>query len=67
MPVATPPNLADELGVAPKDMLALRGIVRGVMLDSDTLTGTVKYQVPVGEINPVSVALPPGFEPGFKP
>lgn len=62
-------NLAEELSKAPKDMLklALRGIVRRVVLDPDTLTGTVEYQVPVGDINPVRVALPPGFEPGFKP
>jgi hypothetical protein len=47
--------------------LALRGIVRSVVLDPDTLAGTVEYQVPIGDLNPVEMALPPGFEPGFKP
>lgn len=48
---------------------ALRGLVRRVVLDPDTLTGEIEYQVAMGngDLNPVSLALLPGFEPGFKP
>lgn len=62
-------TLAESLRRAPRDMLklALRGIVKRVVLDPDTLAGTIEYQVPVCEVNPANMALLPGFEPGFKP
>lgn len=52
-------TLAERLHRAPRDMLklALRGIVKRVVLDPDTLAGTIEYQVPVGKVNPAEMAL----------